>query len=78
MRCKWYQVERSYPASKTCDKPIPRLTKLERRRTGKEYPDDPQAVVCSECVVNDYFAIPLIVGLSLVPLIAVIYMKNEE
>jgi len=76
-KCKWYQRESIYPASKTCDNPIPKLSRIERRKTGREYPEDPNMVMCGECIVNDYFAIPLVLLMASIPLIVLLKLKEE-
>jgi hypothetical protein len=60
-QCKWWQQEFEFPGEGSCDKPIPRNSKIERRKTGKEYPDVPNKVSCKTCVLNDFIGFGIIV-----------------
>lgn len=70
MSCKWWQQETEFPAIGNCDTPLPRLTRPERRRTNKEYPDVPNKIMCKACMPNDLIGFSLVVLIVAIPLYA--------
>lgn len=77
MSCKWWQIEREFPAIGNCDTPVPRLSKLERRKTKKEYPDVPNKIMCKECVLNDWIGLSLVFLAVAVPLYVTTTLINK-
>ena len=68
MKCKWYQEEAKYLGQGSCSNPVAMNSKLERRKTGKQYPDVSNPVNCTRCQINSFFALPIILAVVIVPL----------
>lgn len=75
--CKWWQVEEEFPAEGSCSNPLNKLPKLEQRRTGKEYPDVANKIMCKECRITPIFSLVLIGLLATLPLFVLTQMKSE-
>lgn len=61
MKCKWYQEEAFYLGQESCENPVSELPKLEKRRTGKTYPDVPNPVSCTKCQLHSAFGFAFVV-----------------
>jgi len=75
MKCKWYEQIDNFPGDGSCDKPLKKLTRPERLKTGKIYEESSNQVVCQRCIINNYVSIPLIILLVAIPYYAITRLK---